>query len=98
MELIREQFPSIGIDKTDALEVPGDAKEAVLFAALANEAVAGEAIDFKGRDGMPSCYHGQDFIPGFLNHESARNAKKHKEEECVTARRSTSHPFACLSL
>jgi anhydro-N-acetylmuramic acid kinase len=63
MDLIREQFPSIGIEKTDVLGVPGDAKEAVLFAALANEAVAGEAIDFKGRDGMPSVTMGKISFP-----------------------------------
>lgn len=63
MDLIRRQFPSIGIEKTDALGVPGDAKEAVLFAALANEAVSGEAIDFKGREGMPSVTMGKISFP-----------------------------------
>lgn len=45
--------------KTDELGIDGDAKEAVLFAILANEAVAGGASDFGLRSGIPSVSMGK---------------------------------------
>lgn len=63
MSLIRQHLPSIRIDKTDSLGVPGDAKEAVLFAVLANETIAGKPIDFGGRKGLPSITMGKVSFP-----------------------------------
>lgn len=47
---------------TEELGIPGDAKEAVLFAILANETVAGTPIDF-GRPGMPAVTMGKISFP-----------------------------------
>src|SRR5690606_29971936 len=52
VSLIREQIPSVPIKNMDVLGISGDAKEAVLFAALANETVAGErGFDAPGSSG-----------------------------------------------
>jgi anhydro-N-acetylmuramic acid kinase len=48
---------------TDELGVPADAKEAVLFAVLANEAVAGTAFSFGARPGVPSVSMGKVSFP-----------------------------------
>jgi anhydro-N-acetylmuramic acid kinase len=48
----------------DELGVSGDAKEAVLFAVLANEAVAGEQAYFGGKDGVPGVSMGKISFPG----------------------------------
>jgi anhydro-N-acetylmuramic acid kinase len=50
------------ITPTDQLGIPADAKEAVLFAVLANETIAGEPIDF-GRPGMPAVTMGKISLP-----------------------------------
>jgi anhydro-N-acetylmuramic acid kinase len=44
---------------TDALGISGDAKEAVLFAVLANETIAGGVSDFGTRRGIPSVAMGK---------------------------------------
>ena len=49
---------------TDDLGVNPDAKEALLFAVLANETLVGEAIDFGGRQGIPSVCMGKISLPG----------------------------------
>ena len=49
--------------KTDALGISGDAKEAVLFAILANETVAGGQSDFGARKGIPSVSMGKISFP-----------------------------------
>ncbi len=49
--------------KTDALGISGDAKEAVLFAILANETVAGGESDFGTRKGIPSVAMGKISFP-----------------------------------
>ncbi len=49
--------------KTDALGISGDAKEAVLFAILANETVAGGRSDFGARRGIPSVAMGKISFP-----------------------------------
>jgi anhydro-N-acetylmuramic acid kinase len=49
---------------TDALGIAGDAKEAVLFAMLANETVAGGSSDFGTRRGVPSVSMGKISFPG----------------------------------
>ena len=48
----------------DELGVSGDAKEAVLFAVLANEAVAGESAHFGGKKGVPGVSMGKISFPG----------------------------------
>ena len=50
---------------TDALGVPGDAKEAILFAVLANEAVAGQPVAIgAGRQRVPAVGLGKISFPG----------------------------------
>ena len=49
--------------KTDDLGISGDAKEAVLFAILANENVAGGKSDFGTRKGIPSVSMGKISFP-----------------------------------
>ena len=49
--------------KTDDLGISGDAKEAVLFAILANENVAGGKSDFGSRKGIPSVSLGKISFP-----------------------------------
>ncbi len=59
MSRIAALLPHLTFSKTDALELSGDAKEAVLFAVLANECVAGGQIDFGSRQGVPSVSMGK---------------------------------------
>jgi anhydro-N-acetylmuramic acid kinase len=49
--------------RTDALGIAGDAKEAVLFAILANETLAGGRSDFGTRRGIPSVAMGKISLP-----------------------------------
>lgn len=49
---------------TEQLDINPDAKEAVLFAVLANETLVGEAIDFGNRQGIPSVCMGKISLPG----------------------------------
>ncbi|SFQ71455.1 anhydro-N-acetylmuramic acid kinase [Hymenobacter arizonensis] len=50
---------------TDTLGVPGDAKEAILFAVLANEAVAGQPVAIgAGRQRVPAVSMGKISFPG----------------------------------
>ena len=48
MQNIREQLPGFGFETTNSLLVNPDAKEAVLFAVLANESIAGGEIKIPG--------------------------------------------------
>jgi anhydro-N-acetylmuramic acid kinase len=64
MQYIRELLPSAQFMTTDDLGIPGDAKEAVLFATLANEALAGGKTDFGSRRGVPSVSMGKISFPG----------------------------------
>lgn len=50
--------------KIDKLGISGDAKEAVLFAVLANEAVAGEEMHFGEKEGVPGVSMGKISFPG----------------------------------
>ncbi|WP_044235031.1 anhydro-N-acetylmuramic acid kinase [Haliscomenobacter hydrossis] len=61
---IQAQFPGASFQSTDVLGIPGDAKEAVLFAILANEAVAGGKTSFGGRHKVPSVVMGKVCWPG----------------------------------
>lgn len=64
MHHIQQQLPDFEIKGTDALGIAGDAKEAVLFALLANETVAGGTVDFGTRQGVPSVTMGKVSFPG----------------------------------
>ncbi len=60
---LKELLPSIAFNKTDTLGINGDAKEAVLFAILANECVAGNVTNFGTREGVPSVSMGKISFP-----------------------------------
>jgi anhydro-N-acetylmuramic acid kinase len=59
MKVLKELLPQVSFYKMDALGIPGDAKEAVLFAILANEALAGGKTDFGKRSKIPSVSMGK---------------------------------------
>ena len=50
--------------RTDDIGISGDAKEAVLFAILANETITGGESDFGSRRGIPSVTMGKVCFPG----------------------------------
>lgn len=56
-------LPDYTLKTTDALGIAGDAKEAVLFAVLANETVAGGGTFFGDRPGVPSVSMGKISFP-----------------------------------
>jgi anhydro-N-acetylmuramic acid kinase len=60
---LRQLLPNFSFSKTDDLEVSGDAKEAVLFAILANEALVGGRTNFGNRQGVPSVSMGKISFP-----------------------------------
>jgi anhydro-N-acetylmuramic acid kinase len=60
---LKELLPEIEFRKTNDLGINGDAKEAVLFAILANECVAGNPVDFGNREGVPSVSMGKISFP-----------------------------------
>ena len=64
MRHIQQQLPNFEIKRTEALGIAGDAKEAVLFALLANETVAGGTVDFGARQGVPNVTMGKISFPG----------------------------------
>lgn len=59
---IQEQLPASEIRSTNELGINGDAKEAVLFAVLANETIMGTAVNFERR-GMPAVTMGKISFP-----------------------------------
>jgi len=59
---IQEQLPGSEIRTTNELGINGDAKEAVLFAVLANETVIGAPVNFE-RKGMPAITMGKISFP-----------------------------------
>jgi anhydro-N-acetylmuramic acid kinase len=64
MENIRPQLPGMKFYTTDDLHIHPDAKEAVLFALLANECVCGEKVNIgKGRNKIPSITMGKISFP-----------------------------------
>ncbi len=62
VELLKNQL-SCEFYRTDDLGIAGDAKEAVLFAILANETVAGGKSNFGERKGIPSVSMGKISFP-----------------------------------
>lgn len=63
MASVRELLPSCTFHESDILGIRGDAKEAVLFAVLANETIAGAPIDFGGRSSLPGITMGKISFP-----------------------------------
>lgn len=63
MQWISDLLPGRRIASVDELGIPGDAKEAVLFAVLGNEALAGGNIDFGKRAKVPSVSMGKISFP-----------------------------------
>jgi anhydro-N-acetylmuramic acid kinase len=63
MSHLQELLPNSTIKRTDELGIAGDAKEAVLFATLANEALCGGKTDFGSRRGVPSVSMGKISFP-----------------------------------
>ncbi len=57
MQMIRELLPTPQYATTDDLHINPDAKEAVLFALLANECLAGGKTDFGKRQGVHHRFH-----------------------------------------
>ena len=65
MKNIAALLPGSNFKSTADLQINPDAKEAVLFAVLANEAVCGGTINFgQGRNGIPNVSMGKISFPG----------------------------------
>ena len=65
MENLRSQLTGMKFLTTGDLHINPDAKEAVLFALLANECICGEKIEIgKGRNKIPSVTMGKISFPG----------------------------------
>ena len=60
---IQQQLPDCTFGRTDELGIDGDAKEAVLFAVLANECLAGGTTSFGNRQGVPTVSMGKVSFP-----------------------------------
>ena len=60
---IRARLPNGVFSRTDELGIDGDAKEAVLFAVLANECLAGGNTSFGKRQGVPNVTMGKISLP-----------------------------------
>ncbi|MBY0433015.1 MAG: anhydro-N-acetylmuramic acid kinase [Cyclobacteriaceae bacterium] len=63
MRWIKDLLRLDEIKSTEALGIPGDAKEAILFAVLANESLAGGFINFGRRGKIPSVSMGKISFP-----------------------------------
>lgn len=61
--ILKTALLSASFSTTQDLEIDPDAKEAVLFALLANESLAGNPIDFGKREGVPSVCMGKISLP-----------------------------------
>lgn len=62
-DAIQQRLPNCAFARTDDLSINGDAKEAVLFAVLANECLAGGNTSFGNRQGVPSVTMGKISLP-----------------------------------
>lgn len=60
---LKEGLPNASFYTTDDLDINPDAKEAVLFAVLANETLVGEKTNFGNREGVPSITMGKICLP-----------------------------------
>ncbi len=63
VDILQGLLPQFEFQKTDDLGISGDAKEAVLFAILANEALVGGKSNFGNRQGVPSVSMGKVSFP-----------------------------------
>ncbi|WP_290790475.1 anhydro-N-acetylmuramic acid kinase [Flavihumibacter sp. UBA7668] len=65
MKNLQELLPGVDFRPTAELEINPDAKEAVLFAVLANEWLVGGQVNYgKGRNGIPTVSMGKLSFPG----------------------------------
>lgn len=60
---LHEAMPNCQFNSTNSLGIDGDAKEAVLFAVLANESLAGGNTSFGDRQGVPTVSMGKISFP-----------------------------------
>lgn len=60
---LKKGLPNAAFYTTDDLDINPDAKEAVLFAVLANETLVGEKTNFGNREGVPSITMGKICLP-----------------------------------
>ena len=60
---IEQQLPDCTFGRTNELGIDGDAKEAVLFAVLANECLMGGSTSFGNRQGVPTVSMGKVSFP-----------------------------------
>lgn len=60
---LSDLLPEAGFFKSDALGLPADAKEAVLFAVLANETLAGSPLQFGSKSNIPGVCMGKISFP-----------------------------------
>lgn len=60
---LQELLPTVRFGTTDELGIAGDAKEAVLFAVLANETLCGGRTNFGDRQGVPTVSMGKISFP-----------------------------------
>jgi anhydro-N-acetylmuramic acid kinase len=63
IQWVNELLPAARFNKMEDLGISGDAKEAVLFAVLANEALAGGRLQFGNRSKIPSVSMGKISFP-----------------------------------
>ena len=63
IEILQQQLPTATLKTTQDLAIDPNAKEAVLFALLANETVCGSQIKFGDRAGVPSIAMGKISLP-----------------------------------
>lgn len=63
VRLLRDKLPYCEFLTTSDLNINPDAKEAVLFAVLANETLCGKPINFGNRQGVPSVCMGKISLP-----------------------------------
>ena len=63
ISFLKKKMPNTKFLRTDDIGIDGDAKEAVLFATLANEALSGGETDFGIRKGVPSVSMGKVSFP-----------------------------------
>ncbi|SEM05778.1 anhydro-N-acetylmuramic acid kinase [bacterium A37T11] len=63
MQLLKQQLPNIRITSFKELGLPPDAKEAALFALLANETIAGSPENASGISGSPAICMGKVSFP-----------------------------------
>jgi anhydro-N-acetylmuramic acid kinase len=63
MKKLQDELSEFSIESTSLLDIPPDAKEAALFALLANETVAGNTIPFPKQSGIPATCMGKISFP-----------------------------------